>query len=180
MGKMSCFLHFYGPVFSIGQFSNSTSNHHRPNYIRSTFEHRPLTKSGQPIVPTPAQWGTSNNSLKPLPPIESFCKDPHTKVIGIYLSSTGLVRYVSRPELVTQQPQCFSAVLNSIVLAKCINAHLWENSPYVSKQLKGIGPTFSTLLASAGITNFTILEESHPRDLERVRKEAIIYPYVIL
>lgn len=87
---------------------------------------------------------------------------------------------MSRPELVTQQPQCFSAVLNSIVLAKCINAHLWENSPYVSKQLKGIGPTFSTLLASAGITNFTILEESHPRDLERVRKEAIIYPYVIL
>ncbi|KAI8436639.1 hypothetical protein MSG28_010137 [Choristoneura fumiferana] len=81
---------------------------------------------------------------------------------------TCLVRYVSRPELVTQQPQCFSAVLNSIVLGKCINAHLWENSPYVSKQLKGIGPTFSTLLASAGITNFMLLEESHPRDLERI------------
>ncbi|XP_063363912.1 probable ATP-dependent DNA helicase HFM1 [Cydia amplana] len=78
-----------------------------------------------------------------------------------------LVKYVTRPEL-PPQPQTFSAVLNSIVLSKCIEAHLWENSPYVSKQLKGIGPTFSTLLASAGVTSFMVLEESHPRDLERI------------
>ncbi|XP_063624545.1 protein PF3D7_1417600-like [Cydia splendana] len=78
-----------------------------------------------------------------------------------------LVKYVTRPEL-PPQPQTFSAVLNSIILSKCIEAHLWENSPYVSKQLKGIGPTFSTLLASAGVTSFMLLEESHPRDLERI------------
>ncbi|CAH1638110.1 unnamed protein product [Spodoptera littoralis] len=79
-----------------------------------------------------------------------------------------LVTYVTRPDLVSQQPMFFSAVLNSILLAKCISAHLWENSPYVSKQLKGIGPTFSTLLATAGKVNFILLEESHPRDLERI------------
>ncbi|KAJ8721973.1 hypothetical protein PYW08_004375 [Mythimna loreyi] len=79
-----------------------------------------------------------------------------------------LVIYVTRPDLISQQPQFFSAVLNSILLAKCVAAHLWENSPYVSKQLKGIGPTFSTLLASAGKINFMLLEESHPRDLERI------------
>ncbi|KAL0838981.1 hypothetical protein ABMA28_016978 [Loxostege sticticalis] len=79
-----------------------------------------------------------------------------------------LVAYVTRPEPVTQQLQYFSAVLNTIILAKCIAAHLWENSSYVSKQLKGIGPTFSTLLATAGKVNFMLLEESHPRDLERI------------
>ncbi|KAH9628843.1 hypothetical protein HF086_005003 [Spodoptera exigua] len=79
-----------------------------------------------------------------------------------------LVTYVTRPDLVSQQPRFYSAVLNSIFIAKCVAAHLWENSPYVSKQLKGIGPTFSTLLASAGKVNFILLEESHPRDLERI------------
>ncbi|XP_063891886.1 uncharacterized protein LOC110374698 [Helicoverpa armigera] len=79
-----------------------------------------------------------------------------------------VVTYVTRPDLIVQQPQFYSAILNSILLAKCVAAHLWENSPYVSKQLKGIGPTFSTLLASAGKVNFMLLEESHPRDLERI------------
>ncbi|XP_075977945.1 uncharacterized protein LOC142977749 [Anticarsia gemmatalis] len=79
-----------------------------------------------------------------------------------------LVSFVTRPDLISRQPQFYSAVLNSIILAKCITAHLWENSPYVSKQLKGIGPTFSTLLATAGKVNFMLLEESHPRDLERI------------
>ncbi|KAJ2948982.1 hypothetical protein O0L34_g5922 [Tuta absoluta] len=79
-----------------------------------------------------------------------------------------LVAYVTRPDLISNQTQYFTAIVNAIILAKCIEAHLWENSPYVSKQLKGIGPTFSTLLATAGKVNFTLLEESHPRDLERI------------
>lgn len=33
----------------------------------------------------------------------------------------------------------FSALLNSLILAKCFRAKLWENSPYVSKQLEKIG-----------------------------------------
>ncbi|XP_072948761.1 probable ATP-dependent DNA helicase HFM1 [Epargyreus clarus] len=79
-----------------------------------------------------------------------------------------LVAYTTRPTSICQQPKTFSAVLNSIILTKCIAVHLWENSQFVSKQLRGIGPTFSMLLASAGKVNFMVLEESHPRDLERI------------
>ncbi|XP_064072745.1 probable ATP-dependent DNA helicase HFM1 [Vanessa tameamea] len=83
-----------------------------------------------------------------------------------------LVSYVTRSNLISQNPRFFATILNSLILAKCISAQLWENSPYVSRQLKGIGPTFSALLASAGKVNFMILEESHPRDLERIMNKA--------
>ncbi|CAH2048515.1 unnamed protein product, partial [Iphiclides podalirius] len=90
-----------------------------------------------------------------------------------------LVAYVTRPHQVIGSPRNYQAVLNSIVLAKCIESHLWENSVYVSKQLKGIGPTFSALLATAGKSNFMLLEESHPRDLERVsRKKFALIQYI--
>ncbi|CAG4956307.1 unnamed protein product [Colias eurytheme] len=79
-----------------------------------------------------------------------------------------LVAYVTSPKLMCSNTKNYSAVLNALVLAKCISAHLWENSPFLSKQLKGIGPTFSSLLATAGKVNFMLLEESHPRDLERI------------
>ncbi|XP_047533405.1 probable ATP-dependent DNA helicase HFM1 [Vanessa atalanta] len=83
-----------------------------------------------------------------------------------------LVSYVTRSNLISQNPRFFATILNSLILAKCISAQLWENSPYVSRQLKGIGPTFSALLASAGKVNFMLLEESHPRDLERIMNKA--------
>ncbi|KPJ15262.1 putative ATP-dependent DNA helicase HFM1 [Papilio machaon] len=79
-----------------------------------------------------------------------------------------LVSYVTRPNALRTSSQNYQAILNAIVLAKCMESQLWENSKYVSKQLKGIGPTYSTLLASAGKINFMLLEESHPRDLERI------------
>ncbi|XP_045536662.1 ATP-dependent DNA helicase MER3 homolog [Papilio machaon] len=79
-----------------------------------------------------------------------------------------LVSYVTRPNALRTSLQNYQAILNAIVLAKCMESQLWENSKYVSKQLKGIGPTYSTLLASAGKINFMLLEESHPRDLERI------------
>ncbi|XP_050666725.1 probable ATP-dependent DNA helicase HFM1 [Leptidea sinapis] len=82
-----------------------------------------------------------------------------------------LVAYVTGPFL-SQKTNIYSAVLNALVLNKCVKAHLWENSPYLSKQLKGIGPTYSSLLASVGKINFMLLEESHPRDLERRQRFA--------
>jgi len=33
----------------------------------------------------------------------------------------------------------YKALLNAVLLAKCIHAHLWENSHFVAKQLTGIG-----------------------------------------
>ncbi|CAK1556396.1 unnamed protein product [Leptosia nina] len=61
-----------------------------------------------------------------------------------------LVAYVTSSKVTSGNTKCYLSVVNAILLAKCISAHLWENSPYLSKQLKGIGPTFSSSLASAG------------------------------
>ena len=36
----------------------------------------------------------------------------------------------------------YTALLNAVLLAKCIQAHVWENSHYVSKQLTGIGTAY--------------------------------------
>nr|CAI5862914.1 unnamed protein product [Callosobruchus analis] len=53
----------------------------------------------------------------------------------------------------TRGKNCYKALLNAIILGKCFNAKLWEDSPYVTKQLSGIGNVFSTLLAAAGKTS---------------------------
>ncbi|CAF4881978.1 unnamed protein product [Pieris macdunnoughi] len=83
-----------------------------------------------------------------------------------------LIAYVTSGKVIADNRKCFSSVLNAVILAKCLSAHIWENSPYLSKQLKGIGPMFSSLLASAGKTTFRLLEESHPRDLERIMNKS--------
>ncbi|XP_033959695.2 probable ATP-dependent DNA helicase HFM1 [Pseudochaenichthys georgianus] len=62
----------------------------------------------------------------------------------------------------------FSAVLHSLMLAKCFRAKLWENSPYVSKQLEKIGQTLSTAMVNAGLTTFSKIEQSNPRELELI------------
>ncbi|XP_024124379.1 probable ATP-dependent DNA helicase HFM1 isoform X2 [Oryzias melastigma] len=62
----------------------------------------------------------------------------------------------------------FSALLNSIILAKCFQSKLWENSPYVSKQLEKIGQTLSTAMVNAGLTTFTKIEQINPRELELI------------
>ncbi|KAK5918937.1 hypothetical protein CgunFtcFv8_022875 [Champsocephalus gunnari] len=62
----------------------------------------------------------------------------------------------------------FSVVLHSLMLAKCFRAKLWENSPYVSKQLEKIGQTLSTAMVNAGLTTFSKIEQSNPRELELI------------
>ncbi|KAA8587737.1 hypothetical protein FQN60_016599, partial [Etheostoma spectabile] len=62
----------------------------------------------------------------------------------------------------------FSAVLNSLVLAKCFRAKLWENSPFVSKQLEKIGQSLSTAMVNAGLTTFSKIEQTHARELELI------------
>uniref|UniRef100_A0A3P9B8S9 DNA 3'-5' helicase n=1 Tax=Maylandia zebra TaxID=106582 RepID=A0A3P9B8S9_9CICH len=54
----------------------------------------------------------------------------------------------------------FSAVVNSLILAKCFRAKLWENSPYVSKQLEKIA------MVHAGLTTFSKIEQTNARELE--------------
>uniref|UniRef100_A0A3B3HZ50 DNA 3'-5' helicase n=1 Tax=Oryzias latipes TaxID=8090 RepID=A0A3B3HZ50_ORYLA len=61
----------------------------------------------------------------------------------------------------------FTALLNSIILAKCFQSKLWENSPYVSKQLEKI-QTLSAAMVNAGLTTFTKIEQINPRELELI------------
>uniref|UniRef100_A0A3P8WLM6 Probable ATP-dependent DNA helicase HFM1 n=1 Tax=Cynoglossus semilaevis TaxID=244447 RepID=A0A3P8WLM6_CYNSE len=72
-------------------------------------------------------------------------------------------------ELLSQKSTTgFSALLNSLILAKCFRAKLWENSPYVSKQLEKIGQTLSTAMVNAGLTTFSKIEQIHARELELI------------
>uniref|UniRef100_A0A674AGT0 Probable ATP-dependent DNA helicase HFM1 n=1 Tax=Salmo trutta TaxID=8032 RepID=A0A674AGT0_SALTR len=62
----------------------------------------------------------------------------------------------------------FSALLNSLILAKCFSAKLWEDSPYVSKQLEKIGLTLSAAMVNAGLTTFNKIEKTNARELELI------------
>jgi ATP-dependent DNA helicase HFM1/MER3 len=62
----------------------------------------------------------------------------------------------------------FTALLNSVLLHKCIQARLWENSKYVARQLEKIGLTISTTLVNAGLTTFDKIHAINPRELELV------------
>ncbi|XP_065640324.1 probable ATP-dependent DNA helicase HFM1 isoform X3 [Hydra vulgaris] len=62
----------------------------------------------------------------------------------------------------------FQTALNSVLLCKCIRAKLWENSPYVSRQLEKIGATLSAALVNAGLTSFQKMEETNPREIELI------------
>jgi ATP-dependent DNA helicase HFM1/MER3 len=48
--------------------------------------------------------------------------------------------------------QYLAPSVHALVLAKCLHVRLWEESSYVCRQLKGIGPKAAQLLVSAGIT----------------------------
>ncbi|XP_072220467.1 probable ATP-dependent DNA helicase HFM1 isoform X1 [Leuresthes tenuis] len=70
--------------------------------------------------------------------------------------------------LIQQSKTGFSAVLNSLMLAKCFKAKLWDNSPYVSKQLEKIGQTLSSAMANAGLNTFSKIEQTNARELELI------------
>ncbi|XP_035390252.1 probable ATP-dependent DNA helicase HFM1 [Electrophorus electricus] len=72
-------------------------------------------------------------------------------------------------EFLSHHPQKnFSAQLNSLILAKCFRAKLWENSPYVSKQLDKIGLSLATAMVNAGLTSFNKIEATNARELELI------------
>lgn len=66
------------------------------------------------------------------------------------------------------RPDCYGALLSAIVLAKCFQAQLWEDSVYISRQLPGIGPVLSKALVNRGKTSFEIIENCNPREIEIV------------
>ncbi|KAI1295407.1 putative ATP-dependent DNA helicase HFM1 [Halotydeus destructor] len=57
-------------------------------------------------------------------------------------------------------------IRNSLALHKCFQAELWENSPFVLKQLPRVGLVLSKKLAERGFTSFESVENEDPRKIE--------------
>lgn len=62
----------------------------------------------------------------------------------------------------------YRSTLNSTILIQCFQTKLWENSPFVSRQIKKIGTAYSGYLVQAGKNSFDSILETLPRELERV------------
>ncbi|XP_069089313.1 probable ATP-dependent DNA helicase HFM1 [Pleurodeles waltl] len=71
-------------------------------------------------------------------------------------------------EFMASEEKKFSAFLNSLILAKCFRAKLWENSLHVSKQLEKIGVTLSSAMVNANLTSFKKIEATNARELELI------------
>lgn len=59
--------------------------------------------------------------------------------------------------LIQRSKTGLSAQLSSLMLAKCFRAKLWEDSPYVSKQLEKIGGCFCRVLYTAVVDAISAL-----------------------
>ncbi|KAJ0542299.1 putative DNA helicase [Helianthus annuus] len=62
----------------------------------------------------------------------------------------------------------YKGALNSILLAKSLHQKLWDDSPYLLKQLPGIGMVTAKALQSMGVKSFESLSEADPRKIEMV------------
>ncbi|XP_072981151.1 ATP-dependent DNA helicase MER3 homolog isoform X1 [Typha angustifolia] len=62
----------------------------------------------------------------------------------------------------------YKGAVSSMLLAKCLHQRLWDNSPYLLKQLTGIGMVTAKALCTAGIDSFESMAEADPRKIELV------------
>nr|DAD34519.1 TPA_asm: hypothetical protein HUJ06_005159 [Nelumbo nucifera] len=60
----------------------------------------------------------------------------------------------------------YKGTINSTLLAKCLHQRLWDDSPYLLKQLPGIGMVTAKALHSIGIISFETMAEADPRRIE--------------
>ncbi|KAM9621205.1 putative ATP-dependent DNA helicase HFM1 [Morphnus guianensis] len=95
-------------------------------------------------------FGTYNNKLH------------FIQLIQVNLIFTGLSDFLASCK------NNFSALLNSLILAKCFRCKLWENSLHVSKQLEKIGVSLSNAMVNAGLTSFKKIEDTNARELELI------------
>ncbi|GAB2284680.1 hypothetical protein Dimus_019132 [Dionaea muscipula] len=62
----------------------------------------------------------------------------------------------------------YKGALNSMLLAKSLHQKLWDDSPFLLKQLPGIGMVTAKALHSMGLISFETLAEADPRKIEIV------------
>ncbi|KAG2659864.1 ATP-dependent DNA helicase MER3 homolog [Panicum virgatum] len=62
--------------------------------------------------------------------------------------------------------KCYRSAINSMILANSLHQKLWESSPFLLKQLPGIGIVTAKALKSAGIYDFETLTTADARKIE--------------
>lgn len=62
----------------------------------------------------------------------------------------------------------FQALVSCVVVARSFQAVMWENSPYVSKQLAGMDSALASILCKRGKTSIQSILESESAELEYV------------
>ncbi|XP_049277331.1 probable ATP-dependent DNA helicase HFM1 [Anopheles funestus] len=65
----------------------------------------------------------------------------------------------------------FRALVSVTTLLQCFQTKLWENSPFLTKQLGQIGPRLARHLADRGKVTFQALRNSDPREIECILKK---------
>ncbi|XP_074120756.1 putative ATP-dependent DNA helicase HFM1 [Sminthopsis crassicaudata] len=98
-------------------------------------------------------------------PLQDFTLTQDTA--KIFRSGTRITKWLSE-SLAAAQEKKFAVLLNSLVLAKCFRAKVWENSQHVSKQLEKIGVSLSNAMVNAGLTSFKKIEDINARELELI------------
>uniref|UniRef100_A0A7N0TMY8 DNA 3'-5' helicase n=1 Tax=Kalanchoe fedtschenkoi TaxID=63787 RepID=A0A7N0TMY8_KALFE len=73
----------------------------------------------------------------------------------------------------------YKGVTNSSFLAKSLFQKLWDDSPYLLKQLPGIGMVTAKALHSMGVKTFEALAEADPRRIETVTGRKYPFGYHI-
>ncbi|XP_072788831.1 probable ATP-dependent DNA helicase HFM1 isoform X4 [Taeniopygia guttata] len=97
-------------------------------------------------------------------PIQDFTLTQDTG--RIFRNGLRVTRWLS--DFLSSSKNNFSALLNSLILAKCFRCRLWENSLHVSKQLEKIGVSLSNAMVNAGLTSFKKIEDINARELELI------------
>ena len=76
--------------------------------------------------------------------LQVWCTTTTTTSAAAAAITTTTVCGIGLVEVLWKRESGYAALLNAVLLAKCIQAHVWENSHYVSKQLTGIGQSEQT------------------------------------
>nr|XP_009680840.1 PREDICTED: probable ATP-dependent DNA helicase HFM1 [Struthio camelus australis] len=97
-------------------------------------------------------------------PIQDFTLTQDTG--KIFRNGIRVTRWLT--DFLASRKNNFSALLNSLILAKCFRCKLWENSLHVSKQLEKIGVSLSNAMVNAGLTSFKKIEDTNARELELI------------
>ncbi|XP_050072528.1 probable ATP-dependent DNA helicase HFM1 [Anopheles maculipalpis] len=66
---------------------------------------------------------------------------------------------------------CLRALVSVTTLLQCFQTKLWEDSPFLTKQLGQIGPKLARHLADHGKVTFKALRNSDPREIECILKK---------